>query len=212
MENVMKMLRLLHAHYPDVHYYLNVSTPLQVLVGAMLSAQVRDEVVNAVLPTLFRIYRKVEDYANADVRKLTALISRVTFAEKKAKNIKEACRIILEKYNGNVPRRVDELTTLPGVGSKTAHVVLQNAFDIVEGVVVDTHVLRVAYRLGWTSTNTNAEKSAKRLEQLIPKSEWKQLPWLLKAHGRAICKAPVPSCSRCPVEQLCPKKGVTKKS
>lgn len=210
MNTHSEVLHLLHQQYLHLKYYLNVSTPLETLVGAILSAQVRDEVVNAALPTLFKEYKTAKDYAQADLKELITIIKSITFAENKAKNIKAAGQILVEKYNGNIPRTVNELTQLPGVGKKTAHVILQNAFGIIGGVVVDTHVLRISYRLGWTNTDKNADKSAEQLEKIIPKNEWKELPWVLKAHGRAICQAPVPKCSQCPVEKLCPKQGVTK--
>jgi endonuclease-3 len=208
MENVA--LKILHKTYPDVHYYLHVKTPLETLVGAMLSAQVRDEVVNEALPKLFGKYKAAKDYAGADLQELTGIIKKITFAGNKAKNIKEACKILVEKHAGKVPKSVAELTELPGVGEKTAHAILQNAYDIVEGIVVDTHVLRVSFRLGWSSDAKNADKTANELKNIIPKNEWKELPWLLKAHGRAICRAPDPYCSKCPLNKICPKKGVKK--
>jgi endonuclease-3 len=209
--NVPKALSILHKTYPNVHYYLCVKTPLETLVGALLSAQVRDEVVNEALPELFKRYKTAEDYAKADLNELTHIIRKITFASTKAKNIKKACTILVEKYNGRVPKTQAGLTSLPGIGEKTARAILQNAFNIIEGIVVDTHVLRVAYRLGWTSSEKNAEKSGHELIEIIPKKEWKKLPWLLKAHGRAICKAPNPFCSKCPLNKLCPKQGVKKK-
>lgn len=205
------VLTTLHKTYPHPHYYLNFSNSLELLVAALLSAQVRDEVVNAATPALFKKYRTAEQYAKADLHELTALIKTITFAGNKAKHIREACRILVQKHHGNVPRTMGELTELPGIGRKTANAILQNAFDLVEGIVVDTHVLRVAYRLGWTTTDKNAEKAEEQLLKIIPQSEWKQFPWLLKAHGRAICRAPIPGCRQCPVEKLCPKQGVGKR-
>lgn len=211
MNSPHAVLHLLHQQYPHLKYYLTVSTPLETLVGAILSAQVRDEVVNAALLVLFKKYKTAKDYAHADLKELTKIIKSITFAKNKAKNITAACQMLVDKYNGTVPKTVDELTQLPGIGKKTAHVILQNVFNIIEGVVVDTHVLRVSYRLGWTNTDKNADKSAEQLEKIIPKNEWKELPWLLKAHGRAICQAPVPKCSQCRVEKLCPKQGVAER-
>ncbi len=204
-------LERLHKAYPKLHHYLTFSNPLELLVASMLSAQVRDEMVNAATPALFKKYKKAEAYAHTDVRELNGYIKTITFAGNKARNIKETCRILVEKHDGNVPRSMDALTGLPGISRKTANAILQNAFNIVEGIVVDTHVLRVAHRLGWTDTDKNAEKAEQQLMQLLPKQEWKTLPWLLKAHGRAICKAPVPLCSACPVEKLCPKQGVARR-
>lgn len=210
-EKVKDVIRILHKTYPKLKYYLNYSNNLQLLVAALLSAQVRDEAVNAATSALFKKYKDAAGFAKADLRELTSMIKTITFANNKAKNIKAACKILAEKHKGKVPKTVDELVELPGIGRKTANAIMQNAFDVVEGIVVDTHVLRVSYRLGWTDTAKNADKSEKQLLEIIPKKEWKKLPWLLKAHGRAICKAPVPKCSECPVEKLCPKKGVTKK-
>jgi len=205
--NAVEVLENLKKSYPDAKYYLNFKAPLELLVAAILSAQVRDEVVNVSTPALFAKYKKAEDYAKAPVSDLLKYISKVTFAEKKALHIIESCRILVDKYNGNVPKTVDELVELPGIGRKTAIVILTNAFGIVDGVVVDTHVIRVSYRLGWTK-NANPDKIEKDLNALIPKQYWKETQWLLKAHGRAVCKAPTPYCSKCPVVRFCPKCGV----
>lgn len=211
MQNLEKIIGLLKKQYPDAKYYLNFSNPLELLVAAILSAQVRDEVVNSVTKDLFKKYKKAEDYSKADLDELVKDIKKISFAGNKAKNIKEACSILLEKYNGKVPDKMEDLVELPGIGRKTANAILQNAFDIVEGVVVDTHVIRVSYRLGWTK-NANPEKIEQDLMKSTDKKYWKEIPHLLKAHGRAICKAPVPSCSKCVLNKLCPKQGVIKKS
>jgi len=210
MEKAVEVLKVLKKTYPTAKYYLNFKTPLELMVAAILSAQVRDEVVNASTPGLFSKYKKAEDYAKASVSDILKHIKSVTFAGNKAKNIIAACKLLVEKHNGKVPKTIEELTELPGIGRKTAIVILTNAFDIVNGVVVDTHVIRVSYRLGWTK-NTNPDKIEKDLNALIPESHWKETQWLLKAHGRAVCKAPDPFCSKCPVAKLCPKAGVKKK-
>ena len=210
MEKAVEALRILKKTYPGAKYYLNFKTSLELLVAAILSAQVRDEVVNASTPVLFAKYKKAEDYARASVSDLLKYISKITFAGNKAKHIIEACKILVKQHNGKVPKTIDELTELPGIGRKTAIVILTNAFDIVEGVVVDTHVIRLSYRLGWTK-NTNPEKIEKDLNALIPKQYWKETQWLLKAHGRAVCQAPTPYCSKCVVFKLCPKAGVKKR-
>lgn len=206
--SVEKTLHIFHTKYPNLKYYLNVKTPLQTLIGAILSPQVRDEAVNAVLPELFSTFKAAKDFADADLRHLQNIIKSITFSGNKAKHIKMACRILVDEYDGKVPKTIKELTGLPGVGEKTAHAILQNAYDIVEGIVVDTHVLRVSYRLGWTSSPKNADTTARELEEIIPKKDWKQFPLLMKRHGRAICKAPTPLCAACPVNTLCPKNGV----
>lgn len=204
-----KVLAILQKTYPGARYYLNFKTPLELLVAAILSAQVRDEVVNASTPALFAECKTVKDYATASVDELLKYIHKITFAGNKAKNIIAACKILDEKYDGKVPKTLAELTELPGIGRKTAIAILSNGFDIVDGVVVDTHVLRVSYRLGWTK-NANPEKIEKDLNNKIDKKWWKKTQWLLKAHGRAVCKAPIPFCSKCPVVHLCPKQGVEK--
>lgn len=205
-----KTITLLKKEYPHAKYYLNFSNPLELLVAAILSAQVRDEVVNATTPHLFRRYKTASDYAAAPLSELENTIKSITFYKNKAKNIKGACKILDSKYGGKVPKTIDELTELPGIGRKTANAILINAFDIVIGIPVDTHVIRVSYRLGWTKQK-NPDKIEQDLMKIIPKGAWKNIPYLLKDHGRAVCKAPVPECSRCVLTNLCPKQGVTKR-
>ena len=208
--NPEKSITLLNKHYPKAKYYLNFSNPLELMVAAILSAQVRDEVVNASTPALFKKYNTAKAYANADIEEMISYVSRITFAGNKARNIKKACQILLDKHNGKVPKAIKELVELPGIGKKTANAIQQNAFNIVNGIVVDTHVIRVSYRLGWTK-NTNPDKIEQDLMQLFPKKYWKKIPHLLKSHGRAICHAPTPLCSECFLKDMCPKAGVTKK-
>lgn len=203
------VLKALKKAYPEAKYYLDFKTPLQLLVAAILSAQVRDEVVNASTPALFAKFKTAQDFAKASESDLIRFIGKVTFAKNKAKHIIAACKILVEKHKCQVPKTIEDLTALPGIGRKTAIVILTNAYDIVDGVVVDTHVIRVSFRLGWTK-NTNPDKIESDLNALIPKDWWKQTQWLIKAHGRAVCKAPTPLCSRCTVEKLCPKNGVKK--
>lgn len=206
-EKAAKVISLLKKEYPHTKYYLNFSNPLELMVAAILSAQIRDEAVNATTPHLFRKYRTAKDYAVTSLPELEKEISGITFYKNKAKHIKEACKILVEKHGGKVPQTMEELTQLPGIGRKTANAILINAFDKTVGIVVDTHVIRVSYRLGWTK-NTNPDKIEKDLMNLLPKSEWKRITWLLKDHGRAVCKAPVPYCSKCVLNRLCPKQGV----
>ncbi|HLC74972.1 MAG TPA: endonuclease III [Candidatus Nanoarchaeia archaeon] len=202
------VLQLLHQEYPHLTHYLNFSNPLELLAATILSAQVRDEMVNKATIQLFAHYKTAKDYAAADVHDIISIIKSITFANNKAKYIVETCKILVEKYHGEVPRTMSELTELPGIGRKTANAILQNAFGIVEGIVVDTHVLRMSYRLAWSSTPANAEKTEKELAALVPKHDWKNMPGLMKRHGRAICKAPTPMCTRCVIEKYCPKVGV----
>jgi endonuclease-3 len=208
-QQASKVLAGLKKLYPNARYYLNFSNPLELVVAAILSAQVRDTVVNATTPRLFQKYKTARDYAQADLEALIKEISPVTFPANKAKYIKEAGKILAERYHGKVPDTVEQLVGLPGIGRKTANAILINVYGKVEGIVVDTHVIRVAYRLGWTKSK-NPEKIEQDLMKIIPKSDWARITWLLKDHGRAFCKAPTPECSRCTLEPHCPKAGVTK--
>lgn len=210
-KDVLKVVSLLKKHYPKARYYLNFSNPLELLIAAMLSPQVRDEVVNATTPKIFKKYKTVGDYVKADLQELTDDIKPISFPSVKAKRIKAACKAILEKFGGKIPKTVEELTSIPGIGRKTAISILLNAFGIVAGIPVDTHVVRLSYRLGWTKSK-NPDIIEKDLREIIPKKEWKKIAYRLKAHGRAVCKAPVPECSRCFLSKLCPKVGVSKKS
>ena len=200
-----KGLVLLKKAYPDAAYYLNFSSPLQLLVAVVLSAQCRDEAVNACTAQLFKRHRTAQDFAKlreADIRS-------ITFFRAKAANIRAAMEQLIARHGGQVPQTMEELTALPGIGRKSANVILANGFHKVVGIPVDTHVIRLSQRLGWTRQR-DPEKIEKDLQALFPKSEWEQLPHLLKSHGRALCKAPAPICSRCPLAQLCPRNGVTK--
>ncbi|HXZ24979.1 MAG TPA: endonuclease III [Nitrospiria bacterium] len=197
--------------YPKARYYLNFSTPLEMLVAAILSAQVRDTIVNATTPALFQKYRTARDYARADLQTLIKDIRPVSFPANKARHIKAACAMLVQKHKGKVPDTLDQLIELPGIGRKTANAILINAFGKVEGIVVDTHVIRVAFRLGWTK-QTKPEKIEQDLMRIIPKADWKKVPWLLKDHGRSVCTAPVPACSRCALDATCPKAGVTRRA
>lgn len=208
-QQAAKVLAELKRLYPHAKYYLNFSNPLELLVAAILSAQVRDTLVNATTPELFRKYKTAQDYAEADLETLIREISPVTFPASKAKYIRQACKILVEKYRGKVPDTVEELVELPGIGRKTANAILINAFGKVEGIVVDTHVIRVAFRLGWTGSK-NPEKIEEDMMKIIPREDWARVTWLLKDYGRAVCKAPVPECSRCALDPHCPKAGVTK--
>jgi endonuclease-3 len=210
MSNTMKVIELLKKNYPNAKYYLNFSNPLELMVAAILSAQVRDEVVNATTPKIFAKYKTAKDYADADLKEFTNETSAVTFAGMKAKNIISACKILADKYNGKVPETMDELIDLPGIGRKTANTILINAFGKVEGIPVDTHVTRLSFRLGWTKSK-KPEEIEQDLIKIIPKEDWKKIAYLLKAHGRVVCQAPVPYCSKCFLDKLCPKNGVTKK-
>jgi len=205
----LEALEVLKKEYPDAAYYLDFSNPLELMVAAILSAQCRDEVVNSVTPALFKKYKIARDYADADLRELIKDIIKISFAGNKAKNIKNACKILVEKHGGKVPKSVEELTELPGIGKKTANTILINAFGIVVGIPVDTWVISVAYRLGWTK-NKDPDKIEQDLMRLFDKREWKKLPYIIKNHGKVVCRKPVPYCSKCVINKLCPKIGVSK--
>ena len=202
-----KLVEVLGSAYKDAHYYLNFKTPVELLVAAILSAQTRDEVVNKATPALFLKYHNAKDYASADAEKLINYIRSISFAGNKAKNIIGACKILSDRYNGKVPDKMEDLVELPGIGRKTANTILINAYGIVEGIPVDTWVIRLSFRLG-LSQNKDPEKIESDLMGEIPKKYWSKLAYTLKTHGKAICQA-IPFCSKCPVSGTCPKNGVT---
>ncbi len=200
---IREILVRLRRKYPVVGTALNFSNPLELLIATILSAQCTDERVNQVTAELFRKYRTAQDYARAPLRELEKAIRPTGYYRNKARAIKAACRKIIEDFDGEVPRTMDELLTLPGVARKTANVVLQNAFGIPSGIVVDTHVLRVAGRLGLTR-ETNRDKVERDLMALIPPREWIAFSHRLIAHGRETCRARRPLCDTCILATLCP--------
>jgi endonuclease III len=189
--------------YPDAKCSLDFSNPLELLIATQLSAQCTDERVNIVTRDLFQKYRSVEDYVTVSQEELEQDIRSTGFYRNKAKNIRAACQRIITNYNGEVPRTMADLLTLPGVARKTANVVLGNAFGIVEGFVVDTHIGRLARRFGWT-TNEDPVKVEQDLMRLVPRQDWLDLSHLMIFHGRAICQARKPLCERCSLVKLCP--------
>ncbi|AMM41553.1 endonuclease III [Candidatus Desulfofervidus auxilii] len=200
-EKVKNILKILDEHYPNVRVALNYTNPLELLIATILSAQCTDERVNQITPYLFKKYPTAKDYATADLKTLEEDIKPTGFYKNKAKHIKECCQVLVEKYHGQVPANLEILTKLPGIGRKTANVVLGNAFDI-PGIVVDTHVRRVAKRLGLTK-HQDALKIEKDLMQLIPKEKWTKFSLQLTWHGRRICKARKPQCNKCPLHKWC---------
>ncbi|MEW6381289.1 MAG: endonuclease III [bacterium] len=201
-ERISEIISILKSTYPEAKTALRFSSPLELLISTILSAQCTDERVNKVTRTLFAKYPSAKAYARADLAELEEDIRPTGFFHNKARNIKACCEHLEEKFQGEVPNRLEDLTQLPGVGRKTANVVLGNAFNI-PGLVVDTHVKRVAGRLGLTSQK-DPDKIEQELMSIIPREEWIQFSHLLIFHGRAICKAPKPSCPICPVARLCP--------
>jgi endonuclease-3 len=201
--NFNRIWALLKEEYPDVKPSLNYSNPLELLVATVLSAQSTDVQINKVTEKLFKKYRTAEDYAGADLRELENDLYSTGFYKSKAKNIKAAAQIIVEKYNGEVPKTMEEMVSLPGVGRKTANIVLARAFGIVEGVAVDTHVKRVSRRLGLTK-NSDPDKIEKDLISLARKEDLDSISMTLIYHGRKICQARRPKCEICVLKNLCP--------
>lgn len=202
-ERVRPVIRRLKKQYPEAECSLTHRNPLQLLVATILSAQCTDERVNIVTKTLFKEYRTAADFANADPRVFEEQIKSTGFYRNKTKSIISMAQSLVEHHDGKVPRTMDELVRLPGVGRKTANVVLGNAFGIDEGIVVDTHVKRISNRLGFTK-HKDPDKIEQDLMDLVPKRDWTLWPHLLIHHGRAICQARTPKCEICPINQLCP--------
>jgi len=209
-ERATKIIAALQRTYPDAHCELNHSNPLQLLVATILSAQCTDKRVNLVTTELFKKYRSAKDFADAPLAAIEVAVKTTGFFRNKAKNLKACCAALVEKFGGAVPRTMDELHALAGVGRKTANVVLGNAFGINVGVVVDTHVTRLSNRLGLTK-QTNAVKIEQELMQLVPQKSWTLFSHWLIWHGRRRCAARKPDCLNCEIKKLCPKIGVTKK-
>jgi len=203
---VQRVIETLATGYPEARYALDFSTPLELLVATILAAQCTDERVNAVTKELFQKYRSAREYATAPQEELEEDIHPTGFYRNKARSIRAACQYLLDQHNGEVPRTLAELVRVPGVARKTANVVLGNAFGISEGFIVDTHVVRLAARLGWTH-HEDAVKIEQDLLRLIPPQEWLNLAHRLILHGRALCTARKPACPRCPLADCCPSAG-----
>lgn len=189
--------------YPQAHCELQYSNPLELLIATILSAQCTDKLVNQVTPAVFQKYREAADYAKAPIEQLEGDLKRIGLYRNKAKNIKAACALLVELHGGEVPRDMASLTALPGVGRKTANVVLGNAFGLSEGVVVDTHVARLSARLGLTR-ESNPVKIEQDLVKLAPREHWTLLSHWLIWHGRRRCPARNPDCAQCEILKLCP--------
>ena len=202
-ERVKELLKVWPKVYPDAHTELNFKTPLQLLIATILSAQCTDKRVNMVTPALFKKYRSAKDYANAPAGELENAIKSTGFFNSKAKSIRGATSAIAGKFGGQVPKSMEELRELPGVGRKTANVVLGNAFGINEGIVVDTHVIRLSQRLGITKQK-DPEKIEQDLMKLVPREYWAVWSHWLIWHGRRRCYARKPDCANCEVFALCP--------
>lgn len=202
-----KIIELLAEEYPRASTALHFRNPLEILVATVLSAQSTDKTINQVTETLFKKYRKPEDYANADLHKLEGEIKSAGFYRNKAKYLKGIGEKLIGEFGSKVPTTMDELTRLPGVARKTANVVLWNAFRVIEGIAVDTHVRRLAQRLG-LSENKDPNKIEKDLMEIIPRDKWPHITNLLISHGRRICTARKPRCQQCILWKLCPSASV----
>lgn len=207
-EKAKNAIDILEKSYPNQKYYLNFSNPVELMVAAILSAQTKDTVVNAVTSELFKNFKTAKDYANGKEGEILKYVSKVSFARKKVKNIIKACSILEEKYKGAVPDKMEGLLALPGIGRKTANTILINAYGIVEGIPVDTWVIRLSGRIGF-SESKKSDDIEKDLIAIVDKSHWKNIAYILKAHGHQICKSVVPLCSKCMLKDICPKNGVT---
>ena len=206
-QKILRIIDLLDKEYPDARTALKFKTPLEMLVSTILSAQCTDKRVNMVTKELFRKYKKPEDYATADISELENDIRSTGFYKNKAKNIKESCKIIVEKFSSKVPDSMDDLLTLPGVARKTANIVLWNSYGIISGIAVDTHVKRQSELLGLTK-NKDQDKIERNLMEITPKKEWARITNLLVEHGRNVCIARRPKCEICALNELCPSSRV----
>jgi len=198
-----KIIATLQRAYPTAHCELNFTNPLELLIATILSAQCTDKRVNIVTAELFKKFRTASDYSESPLSEIEDCIKSAGFYRNKAKNIQACCRKLVEKHGGEVPRTMDELTHLDGVGRKTANVVLGNAFDTNVGVVVDTHVGRLSLRLGLTR-ETNPEKVEQDLMKLVPREQWTLFSHWLIWHGRRRCDARKPDCAACEIREWCP--------
>ncbi|UCF05787.1 MAG: endonuclease III [bacterium] len=202
-EKANRVLSELKRLYPNPHHYLNFENPFQLLIATILSAQCTDEKVNEVTTDLFRRYPGPGDFAGEKLEYIEEAVRPTGFFRNKAKAIKGASEAIVERFGGKVPETMDGLCSLPGIARKSANAILQHGFSKVEGIVVDTHVIRLARRLGW-SHEKDPTKIERDLMTLFDQHEWRWIPFYLKNHGRTICRAPTPRCGECVVSIVCP--------
>jgi endonuclease III len=200
---VAKVIELLEEQFPDAKTALKYSNPLEILIATMLSAQTTDERVNIVTKNLFKKYRTPEDYAIIDIEELEQDIRSTGFYHNKAKNLQNTAKLLVEKFNSQVPRTMEELIELPGVARKTANIVLYNAYGVIAGIAVDTHVRRVSGRLGFTESE-DPTRIEQDLMKITPKDKWMELTDLLIYHGRQVCNARKPKCEICGLNKYCP--------
>jgi endonuclease-3 len=202
-QQVQGIITELHTTYPQARYELNFSTPLELFIATQLAAQCTDERVNAVTKELFRKYRNASDYATVSQEELEQDIKPTGFYRKKAAQIRASCQYLLTHHEGEVPQTMTEMVKIPGVARKTANVILGNAFGIIDGIIIDTHVARLAQRFGWTR-HEDINKIEQDLMKLLPREEWLELAHRIIYHGRAICNARKPHCTECQLARLCP--------
>lgn len=206
-EKLLEVIRRLKKAYPNPLTALRFDSPLELLVATILSAQTTDVHVNKVTETLFKKYKTVKEYADVPIETLRHDLRSINFYNNKAKNIQASARMLIEEFHSKVPGTMDELTTLPGVARKTANIVLSSAYGINEGIAVDTHVKRLAGRLGF-SKNEDPVKIEKDLMTIAPKEQWGDLSHLLIFHGRNICQARKPKHNECVLYDLCPSRNI----
>lgn len=201
-EKVIEIVELLKARYPDATCSLDFNSPFELGIAVMLSAQCTDERVNKTTPSIFKKYSTPQDFIDIDIKTLEDLIHPCGFYKTKAKNIKAYSKKILEEYNGELPKSMDELITLPGIGRKSANVIMLEAFNNPIGIAVDTHAKRISNRIG-LSSNSDPSKIEQDLLKIIPNKYYKDVNHLLVWHGRNICTARNPKCTECPVSKYC---------
>jgi endonuclease-3 len=199
----LKIIGLLQKEYPDAKTALNYTNPLELLIATILSAQATDKQINELTKTLFKKYRTAKNYANADLKELEQDIKPSGFYHNKARNIQKCCKMLVEKFHSQVPKTMDDLLELPGVARKTANIVQQNAYGVVEGIAVDTHVRRTSKRLGLTDEE-DPEKIEQDLMEIVPKNKWGKITDLLITLGRRVCVAKKPKCAECVLNKICP--------
>ncbi len=207
-ERVKKIIERLEKAHPDAKLALDYNNPLELLISLILAAQARDDLVNKITPQLFAKYHTAQDYADAPLEQLGEEVRRINFSRVKSRRIKDCCAELVKRFNGEVPRNLDDLLTLPGVGRKTANIVLGNAFG-QQTIGVDTHVMRLSQRLGLTK-NTNPDKIEFDLMPLVPEKKRVRFCHLLQYHGRRVCVAKKPKCPVCVIDDLCPYPNKTK--
>jgi endonuclease-3 len=206
-EKLSEIMKRLKKEYPEPKTALNYRTPFELLVATILSAQTTDMHVNRVTENLFKKYKSISGYANVPLDALKKDVSSINFYNNKAKNIQASAKMIIEKFNSDVPKTMDELITLPGVARKTANIILSNVYGINEGIAVDTHVKRLSNRLG-LSKNEDPVKIERDLMEITPKKDWGNISHLLIFHGRKICQAKKPKHSECVLYDICPSKNI----